>query len=188
MKCIIRLEIMTAACYLPILILDRNEAMQASSNEVVDFFRRYIDRKPDDAAPPFTRWLDGRLKECSAGRMAMEVLCRPEMGNPAGLLHGGVQAAIMDELIGMTILTLGEKGFALSIDLHVNFLGKVEIGQKIIARAEIVRSGKRISHAVCEIRDTAGRLVSLGSANLLKTTHASGMESAIDARLGRREI
>ncbi len=158
--------------------------MHSTNNEVVSFFRQYIDKEPDDAAPPFTRWLDGRLKECSAGQMAMEVLCRPEMGNPAGLLHGGVQAAIMDELIGMTILTLGEKGFALSIDLHVNFLGKVEIGEKIIARARIVRSGKRVSHAVCEIMDSKGRLVSLGSANLLKTNHASGMEAAIDARQG----
>ncbi len=158
--------------------------MGSHANEVVAFFRQYIDREPDSAAPPFTRWLDGRIKECSVGQMAMEILCRPEMGNPAGLLHGGVQAAIMDELIGMTILTLGEKGFALSIDLHVNFLGKVEIGKKIMARAKIVRSGKRISHATCEITTSDNRLVSLGSANLLKTTHSSGMEAAIDARQG----
>jgi uncharacterized protein (TIGR00369 family) len=100
----------------------------------------------------------------------MEFEVRPEMANPTGLLHGGVQAALMDDLIGMTSATLGEEGFMLSIDLHVNFLGKTSVGQTVRARARIVRSGKRIAHAVCEIVDEEGNIVARGDSNLVKTT------------------
>jgi len=140
------------------------------TNPIVEVFRASIGKRLE-YAPPFTRWLDGRIVSCNIGEIEVEFTVRPEMANPTGLLHGGVQAAMIDDIIGMTSATLGEEGFMLTIDLHVNFLGKVEVGQTIKARARFVRSGKRIAHAVCEILDEQGNLVSRGDSNLLKTTH-----------------
>ena len=51
----------------------------------------------------------------------------------------------MDDVIGMTSATVEEGGFMLSIDLHINYLGKIEAGEPVLARARIVRSGKRIA-------------------------------------------
>lgn len=138
------------------------------TNPVVELFRASTGKKLE-GAPPFTEWLDGRIISCGVGEIEMTFKIRPEMANPTGLLHGGIQAAIIDDLIGMTAATLGEQGFMLTIDLHVNFLGKVEVGQTVKARARFIRSGKRISHAVCEILDEQGNLVSRGDSNLVKT-------------------
>ncbi len=144
--------------------------MNDEINPIVQVFRASIGKKLE-GAPPFTEWLDGRIVSCDAGAIEMTYRVRPEMSNPTGLLHGGMQAAIIDDLIGMTAATLGEDGFMLSIDLHVNFLGKIPVGQTIKARAKIVRSGRRIAHAVCEILDEQGNIVSRGDSNLVKTEY-----------------
>jgi acyl-coenzyme A thioesterase 13 len=142
--------------------------MESDSTPIVAAFRSLIGKKLE-GAPPFTQWLDGRLVSCDPGEVVMTFVVRPEMANPTGLLHGGMQAAIMDDMIGMTAATLGENGFMLSIDLHANFLGKVPVGETVTARGRIVRSGKRVAYATCEILDKAGNLVSRGDSNLLKT-------------------
>ena len=144
--------------------------MNDAINPIVQVFRASIGKKLE-GAPPFTEWLDGRIVSCDAGEIEMTYRVRPEMSNPTGLFHGGMQAAVIDDLIGMTAATLGEDGFMLSIDLHVNFLGKIPVGQTIKARAKIVRSGRRIAHAVCEILDEQGNIVSRGDSNLVKTEY-----------------
>jgi uncharacterized protein (TIGR00369 family) len=149
------------------------------TNPVVEVFRASIGKKLD-YAPPFTEWLGGRIVSCNMGEMEVEFEVRPEMANPTGLLHGGVQAAIIDDVIGMTSATLGEKGFMLTIDLHLNFLGKVQVGQTVKARARFVRTGKRIAHAVCEILDEQGNVVCRGDSNLLKTSHVPDYQKRME--------
>jgi acyl-coenzyme A thioesterase 13 len=135
---------------------------------MVELFRASIGKRLE-GGPPVTQWLDGRVVSCSEGEMEVRFQTRPEMANPAGLLHGGMQAAIMDDVIGMTSATLEQEGFMLSIDLHVNYLGKIPVGQPILARARFVRSGRRVAHAVCELVDEQGNVVSRCDANLIKT-------------------
>jgi uncharacterized protein (TIGR00369 family) len=142
--------------------------MAEQPNQIVQMFKASIGKKLE-GAPPFTEWLDGRIVSCDVGEIEMAYIVRPEMSNPTGLLHGGMQAAIIDDLIGMTAATLGEEGFMLSIDLHVNFLGKIRVGETVKARAKIVRSGRRIAHAVCEILDEEENIVGRGDSNLVKT-------------------
>jgi acyl-coenzyme A thioesterase 13 len=142
--------------------------METDPNPIVAAFRSLIGKKLE-GGPPFTQWLSGEIVSCDPGEVAVRFVVRPEMANPTGLLHGGVQAAMMDDLIGMTAATLGEEGFMLSIDLHANFLGKVPVGETVTARGRIVRSGKRIAYATCELTDAAGNLVARGDSNLLKT-------------------
>jgi uncharacterized protein (TIGR00369 family) len=141
--------------------------MSEKTNPMLELFRAFIGKKLE-GAPPLTAWLDGRIVSCNPGEMEVRFATRPEMANPAGLLHGGIQAAIMDDVIGMTATTVEEEGFMLSIDLHVNYLGKIEVGRPVVARARFVRSGRRVAHAVCELLDEEGRVVSRCDANLIK--------------------
>jgi len=149
------------------------------TNPMVEVFRAMIGRKID-GGPPFTTWLDGRIVSCNPGEMEILYTVRPEMANPTGLLHGGMQAAMIDDLIGMTSTTLGEEGFMLTIDLHINFLDKVKVGQTVKARAKFIRSGRQIAHAVCEIIDEEGSVVARGESNLLKTGYASPYQIRAD--------
>ena len=152
--------------------------MGEQTNSIVELFRSLKGKKMQ-GAPPFTEWLDGRIVSCDVGEIEMTFQVRPEMSNPTGLMHGGVQAAIIDDLIGMTTATLGKEGFMLSIDLHVNFLGKIHVGQTVKGRARIVRSGRRITHAVCELLDEQGNIVSRGDSNLVKTDHVPDYQKSV---------
>jgi uncharacterized protein (TIGR00369 family) len=159
-------------------------SMGEPSNPIVELFRANIGKKLE-GAPPFTSWLDGRILSAEAGAIEMEFVVRPEMANPTGLLHGGMQAAIIDDVFGMTAATLGEEGFRLSVDLHVNFLGKVKVGETIRARARVLRAGKRITHAVCELLDREGNLVACGDTNQLKVSFVPDYQKQLDEAPGR---
>lgn len=120
--------------------------------------------------PPFSKWLNGKLIEAQYGQIELEFEVRPEMANPTGLLHGGMQCGLMDDTIGMTTATLGYEGFPITIDFHVDYLGKVKVGEKVRVIGKIVRVGRNIIHAIAEIYDLNGKLISTGNSNLLKTT------------------
>ena len=121
--------------------------------------------------PPFSKWLNGLIIHADRGELELEFEVRPEWANPTGLLHGGMQAALQDEIIGMTTVTLGYVGFLLTIDMHVNYLGKVEVGETIRVKASMVREGRTILHFFSTIRDKNDILISTANANLLKTQH-----------------
>jgi uncharacterized protein (TIGR00369 family) len=103
--------------------------------------------------------------------VVIEFEVRPEMANPTGLLHGGMQCAMLDDSIGVACATLGHEGFMLTIDIHVDYIGKVRVGEPVSVEATIVREGSRVVHAQATMRDAAGQTVSIADANLLTTTH-----------------
>jgi len=119
--------------------------------------------------PPFTKWLNGKVVDVKRGEVQLEFLVREEMANPTGILHGGMQSAILDDLIGITCATLGYEGFPLSIDMHVDYLGRVKVGETVTGRAFIVREGHNIIHAMAELKDKDGKLIATGNSNLLIT-------------------
>lgn len=120
--------------------------------------------------PPFTKWLNGKIINAEYGKVELEIEVRPEMANPTGLLHGGMQSAFMDDTLGMTTATLGYEGFPISIDFHIDYLGKVKVGEKVRVIAKVIREGRNIIHMNIDILDMNGNLVSSGNSNLLKTT------------------
>lgn len=119
--------------------------------------------------PPFTKWLDGKIERAQRGELEVKFTVRPEMANPTGLLHGGMQCGMMDDVVGMTTATLGYAGFLISIDFHVDYLGKAKVGEVVHARARIEREGKRIVHATAEIFKPGGERIATGNSNLLVT-------------------
>lgn len=146
--------------------------IDARSSKILELFKS-IEGKPleDYPVPPLTKWLNGKIMACDRGDLTIEFVIRPEMANPTGLLHGGMQCAMLDDIIGMMVATLGYKGFLLSIDLNVNYLGKVKVGETVIAHSHVNREGRNIVHAEAELKSSDGMLVASASSNLLKTSH-----------------
>ena len=119
----------------------------------------------------FSKYLNGKIKSAKRGEIEVEFIVKDEWANPTGLLHGGMQAALQDETIGMTTATLGYEGFLLTIDMHVNYLGKVEVGETIRVKASLVREGRTVLHFFSTIRDRDDILIATANANLLRTQH-----------------
>jgi acyl-coenzyme A thioesterase 13 len=123
----------------------------------------------DYPVPPFTKWLNGTIIEVSRGVVIVEFETRQEMANPANILHGGAQSAMIDDTIGIACATLGYKGFLITIDFHIDYLGRVSIGTKVQVKAKIVRERKQIIHAEAEIFSPEGFIIAKAGANLMRT-------------------
>jgi len=148
----------------------REQKIQKRSERMIKLFNDYKGKEIKDfPAPPFSKWLNYKIIDVKRGEMEIEFLVRQEMANPTGLLHGGMQCGLMDDCIGITSTTLGYEGFPISIDFHVDFLGKVKVGEKVRVIGKVIREGRNIIHMTAEIMDMKGNLIAAGNSNLLKT-------------------
>ena len=153
-------------------MVHNDEEIKKRSKNILSLFNQFKKKELKDfPVPPFTKWLNGKVIQANYGQIELEFDVRPEMANPTGLLHGGMQCGLMDDTIGMTTATLGYKGFPITIDFHVDYLGKVKVGEKVRVIGKIIREGRNIIHAVAELYDMNGKLISTGNSNLLKTSY-----------------
>jgi len=63
-----------------------------------------------------------------------------------GFMHGGVSATLLDATMGAGAMTLvADEGMVVStIEMHINFLRPSLIGQRIMAKSEVVRKGQNV--------------------------------------------
>jgi uncharacterized protein (TIGR00369 family) len=75
----------------------------------------------------------------------------------------------MDDVIGSAVFSLHHEYFYTSVNLNVDFLSSGKAGSTVTAHAWIVRQGRTIIHAECQIHSDEGKLLAKGSSNLLVT-------------------
>ncbi len=143
-------------------------------NNVVEDFKKMIGQESKGFSPsPFGAWLNGTLLAVEPGEVTISFQVRKEFTNPYGNMHGGATAGIMDEIMGMTLFTLGNQGVFVATNINVDFLRPSKLGDTITAKSRVVRAGKVLSHVVCEIVDKDDKLLSKASSNLIKTGPSS---------------
>jgi len=100
----------------------------------------------------------------------LKYVVRDEMTNAMGNLHGGVTSGIIDDILGATVFTLGEQQFFATINLSIDYLSAVKNGDTVVAHSKIIKHGKQLIHAECEIWNAdETRLVARGQSNLIRT-------------------
>jgi len=160
-----------------------DKKIKKRSERVIKLFNAFKGQpisKAPGPIPPFSKWLDGKIIEVKRGEIVVQYDLRPEMANPTGLLHGGMQAALIDDCIGMCTATLGYEGFLITIDAQINFLGKVKVDESVLVKASMVREGRNIVHFFSQISDSNDKLIATGNANLIKTQYKPDYMKAID--------
>jgi uncharacterized protein (TIGR00369 family) len=137
---------------------------------MIEQFKKLIGKESKDTSPsPLGRWLNGTLLEIGEGTMTVAFVIRDEMTNPAGIMHGGIAAAIMDEVIGMTTYSLGNDAFFAAASLNVDFLRPGKNGETIKVISKVIRAGKTMIHLECHIYNQEGKLISKATSNMVKT-------------------
>lgn len=139
------------------------------SNPVKEYFQSRIGKDLGEFTPPFSKWLDGILMEISDTHALMEFHVRNDMTNPVQIMHGGVHAAIIDEMTGLMVASLGLPNLYVSVNLCVDFISKAKLEEKVYARAVIDKVGSSIINTSCEVRNKDGVLLSRGTCILANT-------------------
>ncbi|WP_194823617.1 MULTISPECIES: PaaI family thioesterase [unclassified Micromonospora] len=108
--------------------------------------------------------------EASGDRVVIRWKVRPELHQPAGILHGGVYCAVVETVgsVGGT-LWLGDRGSVVGVSNQTDFLRAVREGE-LVAVGTPVHRGRSQQLWQVEITDAEGRLVSRGQVRLQNLT------------------
>jgi uncharacterized protein (TIGR00369 family) len=80
-----------------------------------------------------------------------------------------MMSLVIDEVIGWAVVSLESEHHYTSLNLNVDFLYAIKEGDRLVATAKIVRAGKKIVHAECEVKNEDGTLLAKAASNLVVT-------------------
>lgn len=135
----------------------------------LEFFKTQIGKKLDKTPSAAGNWLAGTLVEIDSHHIKVSYVVRPEMCNPAKMLHGGVASLMMDDVIGMGNFVAGSEYLMTTINLNVDFLASAQEGEVVEVCAKLIRSGSNLNHWEAIIRKESGKIVAKSSSNMIKT-------------------
>jgi uncharacterized protein (TIGR00369 family) len=99
-----------------------------------------------------------------AGTIETSFTATEQFLNPAGVVQGGLLAAMLDDTLGPALAaTLSRGEWAPTTDLHVQFLRPARPG-RIIGRGRIVRRGGQVAFLAGELIDEQGVLLATATA------------------------
>lgn len=131
----------------------RKEYSVELSQKVVKLMKMFLDKSLGNfPVQCVSKWMEGTLLEVERGVIAMSIKVRPEMTNPAGYLHGGIQSAMLDDAMGTACATLGYETAFLSTNFNIDYLGTAASGDTVTVRAYVYREGNSLMHVVGEIK------------------------------------
>jgi len=101
------------------------------------------------------------VSEAASGRVV--VTARPSEAhlNPAGTVHGGLAATMLDSCMGLAIQTLLDKGVgSTTLEFKISFVRAItpETGE-IRAEGKVVSPGRRVGTAEGRVTDANGRML-----------------------------
>lgn len=142
---------------------EHNEAQQRLIN-----FQSLTGKEITNSPSPFMNWLKPTLISAEKGSLHCSYVIRKEMTNPYSILHGGITAGIIDDLIGATVFILGLQHRFTTVNNNIDYFAPAKEGDIITAKTSVVKQGKTIINLQCEIFLPAkSRLIAKGYSNML---------------------
>src|SRR5262245_5116414 len=107
------------------------------------------------------RTLGYDIVEASPGRVVVAATPTDELLNPAGTVHGGFAATLLDSCMGLAVWSATEKGFgSTTLEFKISFVRPItpDTGQ-VRADGTVLTLGRRIGTAEGRLTDAKGRLL-----------------------------
>ncbi|MES2140204.1 MAG: PaaI family thioesterase [Bacteroidota bacterium] len=144
-------------------------------NNQLEVLQSFIGKEFTASPSPFMLWLRPIVISAEQGKLSFQYTVRKEMMNPARTLHGGVTAAIIDDIIGATMFSFNEDYFYTTINNVIDYFASSKENDTIIADTLVIKKGKQIVNVQCQIWNAGkDRLIARAYSNLLKTDHKKG--------------
>jgi acyl-CoA thioesterase len=119
---------------------------------------------------PFFKLIGLEVLDVGPGWSRTRLEHREDLSQPAGILHGGVMASLIDTGIAHALLLTdrfrelrAEHGALVSVDLRVKFLRPVS-EDAVVCEANVTRLGRQIIHADAVVTASDGKEVARGDA------------------------
>ena len=139
-------------------------------NKRVEIFRTQIGQDKWLFDYPLMDWMNAKVLEVDEGKVKMQFTVEKYMLNPIGILHGGIAAAMLDELMGAAGFTIGRPTGYATINMNIDYLNSAKAGEKVIGEGVIIRAGRNIMHAEARLYNEEGKLLAKAASNLIATS------------------
>lgn len=97
------------------------------------------------ARQPFMTTIGGSIEALAPGRCRLTLPMRGDLAQQRGFLHGGVTTALADTAGGFAAYSLmPENSAPLTVELKINLMSPA-IGERFVADARVLRSGKTLT-------------------------------------------
>lgn len=108
---------------------------------------------------PFAQLMGMRLVDIRHNEAVIKIEMRDDLRQPAGVLHGGVTATLIDTAMAFAVITRLEPGESTStIDLTVHYL-RPHFEGTFTCTAKVVRAGKRIFTVSADVVNERDKLI-----------------------------
>jgi uncharacterized protein (TIGR00369 family) len=115
------------------------------------------------------RTLGYDVVEASPGRVVVTASPHGEHLNPAGTVHGGLAATLLDSCMGLAVWSTIEKGYgSTTLEFKISFVRPIlpDAGP-IRAEGVVLTAGRRVGTAEGRLTDKSGRLLAHGTTTCL---------------------
>lgn len=141
---------------------------QNHANDRLKIFQSFIGKEVQNSPSNFMNWLKPTIITADKGSLHCSYVVRQEMTNPYGILHGGITAGIIDDLIGATVFTLGLAHAFTTVNNNIDYFAPAKEGDVITAKTSIIKQGRTIINLQCEVfLPSKNRLIARGYSNML---------------------
>ena len=102
------------------------------------------------------------IEEVRADYARMRLPYRPELNQPAGVVHGGAIATLIDTVVVPAVASpYDQVPVMLTIDMQLRYIGAAR-ERDLVAEGWITRRGRSTVFCQAEVRDTEGELIAEG--------------------------
>jgi uncharacterized protein (TIGR00369 family) len=107
--------------------------------------------------------------EAATGRVVVTAKPNANQLNPAGTVHGGLAATLLDSCMGLAIQSTLQKGFgSTTLEFKVSFVRPITPNTGLItAEGIVLNCGSRVGTAEGRITDAQGKLLAHGTTTCL---------------------
>lgn len=130
----------------------------------------------------FPRLLGIEIDTIEPGRAVLSVEVRKELKQLQGVMHGGAIASLIDTAVAFAIIGVSEpEDRFTTVEMKVNYLSAIREG-RVRAEARLLRDGRRIVVAECDVFDDKGRLAAKGLLTYIRLNERAGKAGDAETR------
>jgi len=109
------------------------------------------------------------IVEAESGRVVITLVPTGAHLNPAGTVHGGLTATLLDSCMGLAVWTMLDKGITqTTLEFKISLVRPITVETGVIrAEGKVLNAGRRIGTAEGRVTDSKGRLLAHGTTTCL---------------------
>lgn len=108
--------------------------------------------------------------DVEAGQVRVAYNTTEQLANRYGAIHGGMTAAMLDDVISLAAgLSIEWGQITPTLEMKVSYIAQGKIGARIIAEARTIRRGGTVIFLEADLKDEAGKLIATASSTVMIT-------------------